>query len=138
MRGMIMKLITDEVRTLKLVEYDINIHTHKDDPFVNLVFYPLVYPGDEGYKANSWFGKDYNYGIPIADYTHPHVLRIPKRARGPKYNEAFAYLEEVVVYGSDGDEWDVDGMDWTSVENVLDDTSALINEFRATLPRRAE
>lgn len=133
-----MQLITETVQEMAFVEYDINIHTDENDKNINLVFYPLLYPGDTGYNAEHLFGNVYDYGIPIADYSRPYTLKIPKKARGPRYREAYAYLEEVVTDGSFGDIWDEDGMDWTSVENVLDNTSTLINEFRAKLPRRGQ
>ena len=131
-----MKTIDLEVRKMSFVEYDINVWTDEDSDAVSLVFYPLLYPGDEGYSAEKLFGSECDCGIPVADYGTSYVLRIPKGARGPRYREALAYLEKVVTYGSFGDVWSLDGMDWTSVENELDDSCALISEFRATLPRR--
>jgi hypothetical protein len=133
-----MQLVTETVQGTSFVEYDINIHTNEDDEYINLVFYPLRYSGDPGYDAELMFNSTSDIGLPLADYSKPYALRIPKKARGPKYREAYAYLEEVVTYGSFGDVWDEDGMDWTSIENVLDDTSTLINEFRAKLPRRGQ
>ena len=130
-----MQLVTETVQGTSFVEYDINIHTDEDDDFINLVFYPLRYPGDAGYDAELMFNSTSNEGLPLADYSKPYALRILKKARGPKHREAYAYLEEVVTFGSFGDIWDEDGMDWTSIENVLNDTSTLINEFRAKLLR---
>jgi len=130
-----MKTIKAEVRQPSFVEYDINIHTDADDDFINLVFYPLRYPGDPGYDAELMFNSTSDVGLPLADYSKPYALRILKKARGSKHREAYAYLEEVVTFDSFGDVWDEDGMDWTSIENVLNDTSTLINEFRAKLPR---
>ena len=129
-----MQLVTEQVKQLnEFVEYDINVVTDEERLTVSLTFYPLLYPGDAGYPVNK---SPYEHGFPIANYSKFYSLVIPKNPRGPLHREALRYLEDLVTEGSYGDVWDLDGMDWTSVDTVLVDAPQLIKEFVATLPRR--
>ena len=133
-----MQLITETVANLSSPDYDINVYTEAEFTDVDLTFYPLLYPGDKGYDAEHLFGNTYDYGIPIADYTTFYTLKVPKKARGPRYREALQYLEALVTEGSFGDIWSIDGMDWTSCDTSLTDPPAVIAEFVAKLPRRGQ
>lgn len=136
-----MQLITETVANLSSPEYDINVYTEPEFTDVDLTFYPLQYPGDDGYKPEVLFGQDaytWEDGIPVADYTRFYTLKVPKKARGPRYREALQYLEALVTEGSFGDIWNIDGMDWTSCDTSLVDPPALIAEFVAKLPRRGQ
>jgi hypothetical protein len=119
-------------------EYDINVSTDKSDTYVNLTFYPLRYPGDAGYNAELMFNSTTDLGLPLADYSTWYTLTIPKKVRGPRSREALQYLEKLVNEDSCGDEWDLEGMDWTSIEGVLTEAPTLIAEFMAKLPRRGQ
>jgi len=138
---MTMKLITQTITSLTSPDYDINVYTEREFTDVDLTFYPLVYPGDPGYRHDQLFGNkdwDVKHGIPVADYTRWYTLKIPKNPRGPRYQEALGYLEALVTEGSFGDIWDLDGMDWTSCETVLTDAPYLIQEFMDELPKRGD
>lgn len=133
-----MTMITEKIDTLNFVEYDINVVADEDTSTIDLVFYPLMYPGDAGYDGEALFGKGHEFGFPVADYTRWYKLELPKNARGPRYRDALRYLEELVTGESFGDVWDVEGMDWVSCETVLTDPPALIAEFISKLPRRGQ
>jgi len=138
-----MKLATikDEVQTIGSPEYDINIYTEREFTNVDLTFYPLLYPGDDGYKVEVLFGQaayTWEDGIPVADYSRWYTLTIPKKMRGPRNRKALQYLESVVTEGSFGDIWDLDYMDWTSCDTSLIDPPSLIAEFMAKLPRKGQ
>lgn len=131
-------IVTEKVRILTNPEYDINVSTDESDTYVNLTFYPLRYPGDAGYDAELMFNSTTDLGLPLADYSTWYTLRIPKNPRGPMHREAMQYLEKLVNEDSLGDEWNLEGMDWTSIEGVLTEAPLMIRDFVSKLPRRGQ
>lgn len=135
----LMKLITEQVKTLSKPEFDINVWS--EDGVVYLTFYPLKYPGDADYPD-----RDLSHGFPVLDTSAFYSLSIPADSRGPRNRKALAYLAGVVEEERlEAPErypaplWDdFDGMDWWSCETLLVDAPELIREFVATLPRRKE
>jgi hypothetical protein len=134
-----MKTIKTEVRQLSRVEYDINVWS--EDNHVYLTFYPLRYPGEDDYPDS-----DLSHGFPIVDTSEFYSLKIPSKARGPKFRKALDYLKSMVNYDHVSmpdlypvELWDdEDGMDWWSTESELSYGPELITEFIAKLPRRSQ
>ena len=134
-----MKTIKTEVRQMTFVEYDINVWS--EDNHVYLTFYPLRYPGEDDYPDS-----DLSHGFPIVDTSEFYSLKIPSKARGPKFRKALDYLKSMVNYDHKEmpdlypvETWDdEDGMDWWSTESELSYGPELITEFIAKLPRRSQ
>lgn len=134
-----MKTITEQVKPLTRVEYDINVWS--DDGYVYLTFYPLRYPEDHNYPD-----ADLKHGMPIIDTSEFYSLEINSRARGKRFNDALKYLKSMVNYDHvimpdkyPVELWDLeDGMDWWSTESELSYGPTLITEFMAKLPRRSQ
>lgn len=134
-----MKTITEQVKNLSFVEYDINVWS--EDNYVYLTCYPLRYPGEDGYHDS-----DLSHGFPIVDTSEFYSLKIPSKARGKRFNDALAYLKSMVNYDHEVmpdrypvEIWDdEDGMDWWSTETELSYAPVLITEFLARLPRRSQ
>jgi hypothetical protein len=134
-----MKLITEKVRQLSRVEYDINVWS--EEGYVYLTCYPLRYPGEDDYPDS-----DLSHGFPIVDTSEFYSLKIPSKARGPRFRKALDYLKSMVNYDHEEmpdlypvETWDdEDGMDWWSTESELSYAPELITEFLAKLPRRGK
>jgi hypothetical protein len=134
-----MKLISEQVRQLAFVEYDINVWS--EDGYVYLTCYPLRYPGEDEYPD-----ADLDHRMPVIDTSEFYSLKIPSKARGKRFNDALAYLKSMVNYDHETmpehypvQEWDdEDGMDWWSTETELSYAPELITEFLARLPRRSQ
>ena len=134
-----MKQITEQVRKLSHVEYDVNVWSA--DETVYVTFYPLRYPGDDGYpEGDLW------HGLPVLDTSEFYSLEIPKTVRGPRYRKALEFLKKTVNYDHEtmpeqypAPIWDdVEGMDWWSSESDLSYAPELIADFIASLPRRSQ
>lgn len=132
--------VTEKVRQLNhKVEYDINVWSEENHVYVT--FYPLRYPGDDGYQDS-----DLSHGFPIVDTSEFYSLKIHRDARGPKFRDALKFLKSLVNYDHETmpdnhpyEEWnDEDGMDWWSTESELSFGPALITDFIDRLPRRGQ
>jgi hypothetical protein len=134
-----MKLITEKVRQLSRVEYDINVWS--EEGYVYLTCYPLRYPGEDNYPDS-----DLSHGFPIVDTSEFYSLKIPSKARGPRFRKALDYLKSMVNYDHEEmpdlypvETWDdEDGMDWWSTESELSFGPGLITDFIDRLPRRSQ
>lgn len=135
-----MKQIKEQVKQLNnKVEYDINVWS--EDGYVYVTFYPLRYPGDDGYQDSDLF-----HGFPVIDTSEFYSLKIHRDARGPRFREALKFLKSMVNYDHEtipdiypAPEWDdEDGMDWWSTESELSFGPVLITDFIDRLPRRSQ
>ena len=106
------------------LEYDINVwcdHEWDDmDRTVALTFYPL------------YMGEDGNLHTDTSEF---YTLRVSLWPRGPKHKAALSYLQALVNSDS---VFDAEYTDWWSNECILEDAPELIQEFRASLPRKSQ
>lgn len=130
-----MELIAEKVRQFTQPNYDINVWADNEGQLdaswtINLTFYPLIYPSDPEYQ-------EHYEGFPAVNMSVFHTLRIPIVHRGNRIAEALAYLDNLVTNScEEGDEFDLQSMNWWSSETVLNNPPEFIADFIETLPRK--